>query len=477
LKQTVAVLGAGVSGLTAAYEIAKKGYDVVVIEKNDYIGGLGATFSHKNYLIDYGPHNFHTHIPEVLRFVKDELKVPLRGMSITSSKMLFMGKFVNYPLKIHDAICNLNWRISMKCLFDYIFTRIRLKFAGRKGIKSVEGWIKSGYGAYLYDLYFGPYVKKVWGIDGTELDVTVARKRIPEPSLFYLIVRSLTGIKFGPKHSEDPERIASYYPPRGIGMISDQLSEGIVKNGGRIELNCEIGAIGIPADKKTGGVINYTCNGIEKALKYDYLISAIPLNSLYSSLSSHGKEKIAKNVSALPYRSMILLYMFLNIERLFDVPWVYFNEKDNVGLIFNRAYEVGNFSPEMINDKKGVLCLEITCYENDDIWKKSDEELFEICISFLEERKLLNRSQVREVLTKRLGIAYPIFRKGYMFDLSKVLAYLVDELNMICIGRQGIFSYVNMDDCIDMGLKAGKLFDMETRRYSDFYNLYKEYLL
>ena len=85
MKKTVVVLGAGISGLTAAYTLAKKGLRVIVIEKNDYVGGLAATFCYKNHLIDYGPHNFHTHSSEVFKFVKDELGVPLKKMTITSS--------------------------------------------------------------------------------------------------------------------------------------------------------------------------------------------------------------------------------------------------------------------------------------------------------------------------------------------------------------------------------------------------------
>lgn len=43
-NKTVAVIGAGFTGLTAAYQLAKKGYDVTLIEKSDEIGGLVAGF-------------------------------------------------------------------------------------------------------------------------------------------------------------------------------------------------------------------------------------------------------------------------------------------------------------------------------------------------------------------------------------------------------------------------------------------------
>lgn len=39
-KEKVAVVGGGPSGLTCAYELRKKGYDVTIFEKNDYLGGI-----------------------------------------------------------------------------------------------------------------------------------------------------------------------------------------------------------------------------------------------------------------------------------------------------------------------------------------------------------------------------------------------------------------------------------------------------
>ena len=41
-KSNIAVIGGGVSGLTAACQLSIKGYNVTVFEKNDYVGGGGA---------------------------------------------------------------------------------------------------------------------------------------------------------------------------------------------------------------------------------------------------------------------------------------------------------------------------------------------------------------------------------------------------------------------------------------------------
>jgi phytoene dehydrogenase-like protein len=42
--RTVTIVGAGVAGLTIGYQLARQGYRVTVIEKNDVVGGPGRTF-------------------------------------------------------------------------------------------------------------------------------------------------------------------------------------------------------------------------------------------------------------------------------------------------------------------------------------------------------------------------------------------------------------------------------------------------
>ena len=167
--------------------------------------------------------------------------------------------------------------------------------------------------------------------------------------------------------------------------------------------------------------------------------------------------------------------MFLSQSKVFDAPWIYFNEKDNPNLIFNRFYEVGNFSREMICKNNGAICLEISCSKGDELWKKSDEELFKTCMTYLEKNNFLSREKVKHILTKRLEVAYPVFKVGYHSRLKNPLRFLVNRGDIVCIGRQGLFSYANIDHCIDMGLKVEELLS-ESANPKDFYKIYKNYL-
>ena len=50
MKKKVIVVGAGISGLTTAYELMKTGrYDVTVLEREDAVGGLARTYKYGEF--------------------------------------------------------------------------------------------------------------------------------------------------------------------------------------------------------------------------------------------------------------------------------------------------------------------------------------------------------------------------------------------------------------------------------------------
>jgi phytoene desaturase len=55
MSKKINILGAGIAGLSAASFLAKEGYDVTILEKNDTIGGRGRYFSENGFVFDMGP--------------------------------------------------------------------------------------------------------------------------------------------------------------------------------------------------------------------------------------------------------------------------------------------------------------------------------------------------------------------------------------------------------------------------------------
>src|SRR3989344_7507668 len=105
MKKKVLVLGGGASGLGVAWKLAENNIPVELIELKNEIGGLAATVRKEGYYLDYGPHYFLSERPEIIKKVTELFKEDFGKDMPTlkrDAKLLFRGKFLNYPLNIKN---------------------------------------------------------------------------------------------------------------------------------------------------------------------------------------------------------------------------------------------------------------------------------------------------------------------------------------------------------------------------------------
>ena len=55
MKKKTIVIGGGIAGLSAASFLAKSGFDVTLLEKNNHLGGRARKFSDSGFTFDMGP--------------------------------------------------------------------------------------------------------------------------------------------------------------------------------------------------------------------------------------------------------------------------------------------------------------------------------------------------------------------------------------------------------------------------------------
>jgi oxygen-dependent protoporphyrinogen oxidase len=71
MNKKIAVIGAGISGLTTAYLLSKKGFDVIILEKNNSVGGSIESVFENGFLFDRGPNSALETTPVIAQLIKE----------------------------------------------------------------------------------------------------------------------------------------------------------------------------------------------------------------------------------------------------------------------------------------------------------------------------------------------------------------------------------------------------------------------
>ena len=118
----IAVLGAGVSGLSAARLLKDQGCEVTVYEKNPTVGGLARSRVTDGILYDpHGGHILNSKHPEVMEWAfslygKENWKFTERN-----AKIFFNGKYISYPFEL--SLCELDTEDAVDCVHDFILSQ------------------------------------------------------------------------------------------------------------------------------------------------------------------------------------------------------------------------------------------------------------------------------------------------------------------------------------------------------------------
>lgn len=443
MKKKVIILGAGPAGLTAAYSLSKhKDLEVQIIEIADQVGGMARSFKLFDQIVDVGPHRFFSSDPRInslwLEVVGKEYKMVNR-----ITRIYYKNKFFNYPLKAFNALANLGVWETILCLGSYFLAKI----SPPKNINNFESWVVSRFGYRLFSIFFRDYTEKLWGISSKELGTEFAEQRIKKFSLGEAILSLLPWGKN--KHKTLVDQFA--YPLGGNGETYIKMAQLFEANTGRINLNTSAQKITYNDKENTFSLT--LSNGTE--LQCDELISTMPITNLISIFSA-STEKIKNHAAQLTFRNTLILYVNINKEHLFKDQWLYIQDNSAV---CGRITNFNNWVPEISKGNEGntVLALEYWCFDNDPIWKASEEELYAIALKDLSTCKFIsNKSEVIGFKSLKVPKCYPIFFGDYKIHLDEIISFFKQFKGLQLIGRYGSFKYNNQDHSILMGILAAK---------------------
>ena len=445
MAEPVVVIGAGPAGMSAAWQLARRGVRVEVIERDSTVGGLAKTICRReDFCYDYGPHTFHIRetetsrhvVSEVLSLLGDQHRVLDRG-----TRIFLEGKYFTYPPQMREVLRKVSLGLGVRIGLDYLYASLRYALSPAQQEDSFEDWGARNLGRKLYDTFFGLYSEKVWGITMSQVSSRQAQ-RVAKLNLKNIILRML-------KFNADPDTyfIKYLYPDGGIGSLYRRMAEEVQSLGGTVHLNAT--ATRIETDGQWVCAVAYEQDGEEHTVPCSGLVSTLPLTMVTSMTAPVPSPAALEMAAKLHYRSLLLIYLVINRPRVTDYHWCYLIEPR---FKCNRFSEQKNVSPGMLPESQALLCVEASCEYGDERWRATDGELARMATDDLVQMGILQAEDVEEHFVVRIRHAYPIYRLGFERVLYNLLSELHRLQNFYTVGRHGLFMNNSMDDNVEMGI-------------------------
>jgi protoporphyrinogen oxidase len=448
MSQRVVVLGGGLAGLSCAYELAKAGAEVTVLEREPHLGGMASSFVEtvggEHWTYDFGPHRFHTVDEQLIAHVREILAGNHRQAE-RLSRIVLGGRFFDYPLQTGNVLRNLPPLVLLRSFLDYFWVR----FSERVGLshysdENFEGWVTKRFGRTLYDLFFGRYTGKAWKMPPEEISGDWASQRISQLSLGDAVKKTL----FRPRNAPRSLVTSFIYPNEGgIGEIARGYLRELEGMGATVVTDAPITRLHRDATRISAVEYGGPSAGL---LEADEFISTIPITVLARCVRPSAPEPVLRAISSLKYVSIIFVYLRLDKPHVSPDSWLYLPDHH---LTVHRISEFKNFSPNCAPPDKTMVCAEITCRIGDEHWRMGEQELIRIASSDLQQIGFIEQGEVLGGFVKRIPHAYPVYDLEYKQNLAPVLDFVHTFENVRTGGRQGLFRYNNMDQSIEMGRK------------------------
>jgi protoporphyrinogen oxidase len=435
VAERIVVLGAGPTGLGAAYRLAELGHESWdIYESADHVGGLAWSYHDPHgFIWDHGGHVMFSHYS----YFDDLVEKMLRGdydEHLREAWVWMCGRFVPYPFQ--NNIHRLPDDVYIDCVMGVIE-------AQREALPrdNFELWITAVFGAGIAKHFMHPYNFKVWATPLEQMGTTWQGDRVPEVNVRRILENQLANrddVSWGPNNKFK-------FPLLGTGMLYERIAEALPKP---VELGKRVVSIG-PGAK----TVEFADGS---ATTYDKLVTTMPLKELVKVIVGCPDE-VREATAGLTHTEGL----FVGIGVADPCPstkcWMYFPGDDSP---FYRVTYLSNYSPRMTppGDHFSLLAeVSKSEYKPENV-----DDVVDRTIAGMLACKLLTPEQVEhKIVSKQLmtvPYSYPVptvRRDGLLAIIQPWLA----SREIYSRGRFGAWRYEigNTDHSVMMGVEVADL--------------------
>ncbi len=259
----IVIVGAGIAGLTAAYQLKKAGHDVLVLDSNSYVGGRMFTVEWEGFKVDGGAKFVTTTDHSLLDMVRemgleDQIFRDEEGLTITVYRdgKMHSANFLSIPSYFGWSGVSLGARLAMLKLIPYFLSMARLKNVYH--LEQAPGPDVDETYEQFFTQRISPEMFEYWAIPMFETMCAYTGADVSRKAFLAMMAAYLNADTVGFRD--------------GIGVLPTAMAS---------RLNVELGAVVksiAPYADGSGAKVSYTRNGSSQTVAARRVVVAVPGN-------------------------------------------------------------------------------------------------------------------------------------------------------------------------------------------------------
>ncbi|MBL8860440.1 MAG: FAD-dependent oxidoreductase [Planctomycetes bacterium] len=428
----IAILGAGVSGLSLARFLVEGGLaaDAIhVFEASRSPGGLCASKSIDGFTYDVtGGHILYSKDQAAMSWMQRACGGPDAFVEkARHTRIRFGQRWVNYPFE--NGLGDLPPEANFECLRGYVAAWHQRQTTKSPAPREFGAWVRWRFGDGIAQHFMDPYNAKVWKRDLDFLTSDWVAGRVPDAPVDD-VLRSSVGIR-----TEGYTHQSTFYYPKsgGFQAITDGIARTVLP---RVRLGTAVREI---ARKGAGFVVN--------GEEFDLVVSTLSLTFL-PDLVPDMPQAVAEACRTLEYNGIVCVLLALDRAEHPDLSWIYLPHAAQGPT--NRVTYMSNYAPSLAPKGRSSLLCEVTTPGGAPF---PGPELEREIVDGLARAGLIRRDEVLFHDRTETSQAYVVFDHRYAARRHAIFDWMAG-FGLLTLGRFGRFEYDNSDQCV---IKAREL--------------------
>lgn len=430
------VIGAGPSGLAAAYRLQQSGIRPVILEQTGHIGGLMRSVKRGAFTVDLGRKELYTRIPEVSRLWHELLgddyrEYPHRVGSLYAGRILEMSgaycgvcRGIPMPLLAAGGLdLGITW--ALNCV--------------RRPSNYEEYWYQR-VGSRFARVFAQGYWEKFRGQKWRDLPVPLVHAD-GQQSHSYSFARIAQALRLAGQGGASSQRWWRH-PALGSGQICEKMAEMLSVAGAGIRMDTRV--VGMTV--RSGMITGVEAEGPSGKLWFRprYVVSSARADVLAGMLGAGEEEMQARravdgagnNSAAAPARTVKLIYLFADEKPRFPHAWLEVNDR---ALTCGRITNYAAFKGDMVPEGKTALCVEFFLNSGDPMLQLSEEEWTRIAIDECSRGGLIDPAKITDTMMLSLDRcdAAASWREAQRGNMVSMLDTIGRVRNLYHVNRPG----------------------------------------